>query len=56
MTKVLDFGQQLGEYEHQEEARRRQFIERMETKLRFKETSYRHHYNRLSRLINPLSF
>jgi len=56
MTKLLDFGQQLGEYEHHEEVRRRQFIERMEQKLHSKETSYCNHYNRLSRLINPLSF
>ena len=37
----LDFGHQADEYERHEEQRRRRFIERMEQKLRFKESMYR---------------
>jgi len=36
-----DSGQQVDEYERHEEVRRRRFIERMEQKLRFKESMYR---------------
>lgn len=51
MVSLQGFGQQVDEYEQQEAARRRQFIERMEQKLRVKESAYRSQHNRLSKFL-----
>jgi len=52
MSTILTFGDRMDEQELQESERRRQFIERMEQKLRLKESAYRDQHVRFSKLKN----
>lgn len=50
MTIISTYSNHMDDYERQEIERRRQFIERMEQKLRLKESARREQHNRLSKL------
>ena len=52
MKKLISFEDQIDEYERQEAKRRRQFIERMEQKLQFKESAYRQQRSRFSKVTS----
>lgn len=52
MTNMTEFDRIINVYEHREERKRHQFIERMEQKLRFKESIYKDHRRQLSRFLS----
>ncbi len=51
MTSLTNFGGSMSEYERAAEARRHHFLERMEQKLRFKESIYRDHHKQISKFF-----